>query len=134
MDSVSFFTGVSDDSSAFSEKLDTLLTWSITPLQFGDHRPYAAATLLRIWRNKSEERAVRRDITSPDEILQDQLFDWLDESIAAGEEENLGNIARLFGKLVKDELFEYARYVQRLVARGEPGLSYTEVCWMANFL
>jgi mediator of RNA polymerase II transcription subunit 12 len=70
---------------------------------------------------------MRRDFTSPDDFLQDLLFDWLDESELAGEEANLANVVSLFGKLVRDGLFQYAKYVQRLVARGEPGLSYTQV-------
>lgn len=127
MKSVQFFDSVADDPSIFTEKINTLLSWAVTPLQFGDHRPYAAATLIGLWRNKCEERAMRREFTSPNEFLQDQLFDWLDESEIAGEECNLRNVAELFGKLVKDSLFDYAKYVQRLVARGEPGLSYTEV-------
>jgi len=127
METIPFFECVSDDPSAFTEKIDTLLTWSITPLQFGDHRPYAAATLIRLWRDKCEERAMRREFTSPREFLQDQLFDWLDESEVGGEDSNLRSVAGLFGKFVRDGLFDYAKYVQRLVARGEPGLSYTEV-------
>lgn len=127
MTAVSFFDGVSDCSLAFTEKLGTLLTWSITPLQFGDHRIYAAATLLRLWRDRFGERAIRRDTSSPDDFIQDQLFDWLDGNDVAGDDVNLSNVACLFGKLVKDGLFQYAPYVQRLVARGEPGLSFTEV-------
>lgn len=128
MESVIFFESVADDPSIFAEKIDILLSWAVTPLQFGDHRPYAAATLIGLWRNKCEERAMRREFTSPNQFLQDQLFDWLDESDIAGEDGNLRNVAGLFGKLVKDNLFDYAKYVQRLVARGEPGLSYTEAC------
>jgi len=128
LNTIPFFDGSSDQPSLFTEKLDTLLTWSITPLQFGDHRPYAAATLLRLWRKRCGERAMRRDFTSPDDFLQDQLFDWLDESEPAAEEANLSSVAGLYGKLVRDGLFQYAKYVQRLVARGEPGLSYTQVC------
>lgn len=127
MESVQFFDSVADDPSIFTEKINTLLSWAVTPLQFGDHRPYAAATLIGLWRNKCEERAMRREFTSPNEFLHDQLFDWLDESEIAGEECNLRNVAELFGKLVKDSLFDYAKYLQRLVARGEPGLSYIEV-------
>jgi mediator of RNA polymerase II transcription subunit 12 len=127
MDSVPFFDGVSENPSVFAENINTLLTWSITPLQFGDHRPYTAATLLRLWRHRRGERAMRRDFTSPDDFLQDQLFDWLDENELAGEETNLSSVVGLFGKLVRDSLFDYAKYVQRLVARGEPGLSYTQV-------
>lgn len=99
----------------------------MTPLQYGDHRPYAAVTLLRRWLDRAGERATRRDFTSPREILQDLLFDWLNGSEVAGEETNLMAVAVLFGELVKCELFEYAIYVQRLIARCEPGLSYAAV-------
>lgn len=131
MASVVFLTDHLDDCSAFIDKLQMLLTWSVTPLQFGDHRPFAAVTLIRNWRVKVGDRATRRDFTGPDEFLQDQLFDWLDTSDIAGDPQNLRAVANLFGKLVKDDLFSYACYIQRLVARGESGLSYSEV-WPSN--
>ncbi|KAI0356240.1 hypothetical protein OH77DRAFT_1401364 [Trametes cingulata] len=124
--SVSLFDDNSDISPSFSRKLDFLLTWSVTPLQYGDHRPYAAACLLQIWRNKAEERAIRRDAPSPDEQIQDLLFDWLDSSDVAGDPGNLPAVALLFGQLVKHELFSYEQYMQRLIARGETGLSYSQ--------
>ncbi len=104
-----------------------LLTWSVTPLQYGDHRPFAAVTLIRLWRDRARERATRRDIETPSDFLQDQLFDWLDTSEVAGETGNLRDVALLYGKLVKQQLFSYTKYIQRLIARGEPGLSFTEV-------
>ncbi|KAJ7690646.1 hypothetical protein B0H17DRAFT_1064288 [Mycena rosella] len=127
MASVSFFsTDHLDDCLVFIDKLQMLLTWSVTPLQFGDHRPFAAVTLIRNWRDKVGDRATRRDFAGPNEFLQDQLFDWLDTSDIAGDPHNLHPVAILFGKLVKDDLFSYAGYIQRLVARGESGLSYSE--------
>ncbi|KAI0071713.1 hypothetical protein K474DRAFT_1733093 [Panus rudis PR-1116 ss-1] len=126
MSSVSFFHDVSDESPEFAQKLDVLLTWSVTPLQYGDHRPYAVASLLRCWREEAGERAIRRGRVSPDEFIQDKLFDWLDSSPVAAESNNIPNVALLFGQLVKDELFSYPLYVQRLVARGELGLSFSE--------
>ncbi|KAJ7209594.1 hypothetical protein GGX14DRAFT_630911, partial [Mycena pura] len=127
MASVSFFsTDHLDDSVAFIDKLHMLLTWSVTPLQFGDHRPSAAVTLIRNWRDKVGNRATRKDFTGPDEFLQDQLFDWLDTSDIADDAQTLSSVAILFGKLVKDGLFSYAGYIQRLIARGECGLSYSE--------
>ncbi|KAJ7128929.1 hypothetical protein C8R43DRAFT_1026393 [Mycena crocata] len=127
MSSVSFFsTDHLDDCSVFIDKLQMLLTWSVTPLQFGDHRPFAAVTLIRNWRDKVGDRATRRDFAGPDEFLQDQLFDWLDTSDIAGEPQNLGAVAILFGKLVKEDLFSYAGYIQRLIARGECHLAYSE--------
>ncbi|KAI0633322.1 hypothetical protein C8Q77DRAFT_1217758 [Trametes polyzona] len=126
MSAVSLFDDSSEISPSFSRKLDFLLTWSVTPLQYGDHRPYAAACLLQIWRNKAEERAIRRDAPSPDEQIQDLLFDWLDSSDVAGDPGNLPAVALLFGQLVKHELFSYGQYMQRLIARGETGLSYND--------
>ncbi|KAJ7755754.1 hypothetical protein DFH07DRAFT_490213 [Mycena maculata] len=127
MASVVFFsTDHLDDCLVFVDKLQMLLTWSVTPLQFGDHRPFAAVTLIRNWRVKVGDRATRRDFTGPDEFLQDQLFDWLDTSDIAGDPQNLRAVANLFGKLVRDDLFSYAGYIQRLVARGESGLSFFE--------
>ncbi|KAJ6602183.1 hypothetical protein B0H10DRAFT_2167359 [Mycena sp. CBHHK59/15] len=125
--SVTFFSAdLQDDSQVFIDKLQMLLTWSVTPLQFGDHRPFAAVTLIRNWRDRVGDRATRRDFAGPDEFLQDQLFDWLDISDPAGDGQNLRAVAILFGKLVKEDLFSFARYIQRLVARGETGLSYSE--------
>ncbi|KAH7922771.1 hypothetical protein BV22DRAFT_1094076 [Leucogyrophana mollusca] len=112
---ISFFSySTSESTSTFTDKLDTLLTWAVTPLQYGDHRPYAAVTLLRAYRERG------RDFSSS---IHDHLFDWLDSSEVARESRNLRAVAALFGKLVKENLFEYATYVQRLVARGEEGLS-----------
>ncbi|CAL1707851.1 unnamed protein product [Somion occarium] len=126
LESVLFFDTASDESPTFAQKLDILLTWSVTPLQYGDHRPYAAASLLRCWRDRAGERAIRRDRASPDEFIQDHLFDWLDASDAAAEEGNISSVALLFGQLVKHGLFSYPVYIQRLIARGEPGLSFAE--------
>lgn len=122
-----YFSYDMNDCVGFKEKMDLLLTWSVTPLQYGDHRPFAAATLIRTWRDKACDRATRRNIANPSDFLQDQLFDWLDTSEVAGETSNIRDIALLYGKLVKHDVFSYASYIQRLVARGEVGLSYAEV-------
>ncbi|KAF9231909.1 hypothetical protein BU15DRAFT_55624 [Melanogaster broomeanus] len=116
---ISFFPCHSTDcsSSVFTDKLDTLLTWAVTPLQFGPHRPFAAVTLLL----QHHERTARRELSCA--VLQDHLFDWLDTSEVAADSANLRFVAALFGRLVKDSLFDYAAYIQRLVARSEPGLS-----------
>lgn len=134
MTAVPFFQNGPDNTPVFKEKLDMLLTWSVTPLQYGDHRPFAAVTLVRLWRDRARERATRRDIETPSDFLQDQLFDWLDSSEVAGETNNLRDVALLYGKLVKQELFSYTKYIQRLIARGEPGLSFTEVPIISNLL
>ncbi|KAF9219563.1 hypothetical protein BS17DRAFT_760662 [Gyrodon lividus] len=122
MSTINFFSGQSTDysSSVFTDKLDTLLTWAVTPLQFGPHRPFAAVTLLFQYR----ERTTRRELSCA--ALQDYLFDWLDTSEVAADGANLRSVAALFGKLVKDCLFDYSAYIQRLIARSEPGLSCSE--------
>lgn len=127
METCTFFDGISEASPVFAHKLDILLTWSVTPLQFGDHRPYAAVSLLQCWRVRAEERAIRRDRASPHDDLQDCLFDWLDSSEVAEDESNLASVSLLFDQLVKHGLFDYGMYIQRLIARGEAGLSSTDV-------
>lgn len=111
----------------FSRKVDLLLSWCASPLQFGSHRPYAAVTLLRLWRSKAEENADVHDFISPQEKLQDELFDWLDVSDLVGKNENADSVSLLFGELVENGLFSYESYLQRLIARGETGLSFAEV-------
>ncbi|KAF8070344.1 hypothetical protein FPV67DRAFT_1413891 [Lyophyllum atratum] len=125
MASLQFFSHSPDDEADFTEKLDMLLTWSVTSLQYGDHRPFAAVTLIRNWRTQAGDRATRRDFNPPDEFLQDRLFDWLDSSDIARNPDNIRAVSLLFGKLVKHDLFSYASYIQRLIARGENGLSST---------
>ncbi|KAI6044642.1 hypothetical protein EDC04DRAFT_2641397 [Pisolithus marmoratus] len=123
MSTIEFFSCDATDhpsTSTFYSKLDTLLTWSVTPLQFGPHRTYAAVSLLSQYR----QRTARREVSLS--ALQDYLFDWLDTSEVAAESGNLRSVSALFGKLVKDGLFDYASYLQRLVARGEESLSYAQ--------
>ncbi|KAG2121417.1 hypothetical protein BD769DRAFT_1629455 [Suillus cothurnatus] len=130
MSTISFFSSQIPDctsSSSFVDKLDTLLTWAVTPLQYGSHRPYAAVTLLRAY----HERNARRELSSV--TLHDHLFDWLDSKPVVREAGNLRAVAGLFGKLIKNGLFDYAAYVQRLVARGEEGLSLSEPDETASF-
>lgn len=108
-------------SPVFARKVERLLTWAVTPLQFGDHRPYAAATLLQRWR----ERLGPRSRSNDQDILQDLLFEFLDANEPDGQ--SLPAITLLYGELVKGGLFSYELYVQRLIARGEPGLSFSDV-------
>ncbi|KAG2113880.1 uncharacterized protein F5147DRAFT_788005 [Suillus discolor] len=128
MSTISFFSSqIPDSSSSFVDKLDTLLTWAVTSLQYGSHRPYAAVTLLQAY----HERNARRELSSA--TLHDYLFDWLDSKPVVREAGNLRAVAGLFGKLMKSGLFDYAAYVQRLVARGEEGLSLSEPDGTASF-
>ncbi|KAI0311143.1 hypothetical protein OF83DRAFT_1152155 [Amylostereum chailletii] len=117
LDSFVYFDPQQSDE-VFALKVDRLLSWSVTPLQYGDHRPYAAVTLLQRW----ADRTARRALAIPQDFLQDLLFDFLD----GGEAQHLPALALLFGELVKRELFSYEKYVQRLIARCEPGLSFSD--------
>jgi mediator of RNA polymerase II transcription subunit 12, fungi type len=124
LETFTFFDGGIESEQLFAAKLDRLLTWSVTPLQFGDHRPFVAATILRRARVQWGARAARRNSAAPDGKLQDLLFEWLDRNETCND---VASVALLFGELVRSELFSYASYVQRLIARGEPGLLYSEV-------
>lgn len=100
-----------------------LLTWSVTSLQFGQHRPFAAVTIIRHWRIRTAARATRRCYAPHDELLQDHLFDWLDKAEVAGQPASLSPVSLLYGMLIKHDLFSYVSYIQRLIARGDLGPS-----------
>ncbi|KZT24227.1 hypothetical protein NEOLEDRAFT_1067868 [Neolentinus lepideus HHB14362 ss-1] len=125
-DGAAFFDSHNEDVAAFTRKLDLLLCWCVTPLQYGDNRTYATISLLLQWRDRAHERAWRRNVGAPTQLLQDLLFDWLDSSDMAGDPDNIRAIAWLYGGLAKHDLFSYAEYLQRLISRGEVGISDTE--------
>ena len=81
-------------------KLNRLLTWSVRPLRFGDHRPFVAAMILRRARAQWGARAARRNSGAPDGKLQDSdlLFEWLDWD---GTSSEVAAVALLFGELVR---------------------------------
>lgn len=87
-------------------------------------------TLLSQWRERAEERASRRDFAFPDEEIQDELFLWLDTNEEASDERNARMVSLLFGELIQKGLFSYDKYIQRLIARGEIGLSLNEVAYV----
>lgn len=120
------------DQAQLSAKLDILLTWAISPTQYGHHRHYLVVTIISAWCDQQNDRDARRQMerdsgSTPNEVLQDALFDFLDKSDMLAGGERLGDTALLFGQLGKAKLFSFAAYLQRLVARGEPGLSFTNV-------
>ena len=67
----------------------------------------------------------RRGILRLHHDVLDMLFDFLDENEPNAQ--SLPAIALLYGELVKGGLFSYELYVQRLIARGEPGLLFSDV-------
>ncbi|PFH52051.1 hypothetical protein AMATHDRAFT_57831 [Amanita thiersii Skay4041] len=126
LNTISFLQCLTEDMAHFAAKIDIVFTWSISSHQYGDHRPFAAVTLIKLWREKFCERASRRDLLSPDHSLQDILFDWLDTCEAAGEKHNTKSVVMLYSLLIDHGLFHFPAYIQRLIARGESGLSFTE--------
>jgi len=111
-------------SDIFWDRACILLDWSVTPLQYGDHRIYAVANVLRQSKEKLDEQLALRDPSCPrgDALFQMRLFEWLDTSKIVGELENRRTVAPLLGQLTKLQLFSYTQYVQRLIARGDVGL------------
>ena len=111
-------------SDLFWDRVYVLLDWSVTPLQYGDHRIYAVASILRDCKEKLDEQLVLRDpsCSRGDVLFHMRLFEWLDTSKIVGEPENRRTVAPLLGQLIKLDLFSYTQYVQRLIARGDVGL------------
>ena len=123
-------------SDLFWDRAYVLLDWSVTPLQYGDHRIYAVANVLRQSKEKLDEQLALRDPSCPrgDALFQMRLFEWLDTSGIVGELENRRTVAPLLGQLIKLQLFSYTQYVQRLIARGDVGLGPQSVSiWRREF-
>ena len=123
-------------SGLFWDRAYVLLDWSVTPLQYGDHRIYAVANVLRQSKEKLDEQLALRDQSCPrgDALFQMRLFEWLDTSKIVGELENRRTVAPLLGQLIKLQLFSYTQYVQRLIARGDVGLGPQSVSiWLRVF-
>lgn len=51
--------------------------------------------------------------------LHDQLFEWLDSVHGQSFISSAREIARLFGELIRRQLFSYDRYIQRLISRSD---------------
>ncbi|KAJ1304311.1 hypothetical protein OPQ81_005471 [Rhizoctonia solani] len=125
LSSVSYFQPDGSD----DQKLSVLLTWAVTPSQYGSHRPFLACSLL----------ARRSEGTR----WQEGIWRWLDESeevraVGIWEDEKEGGVpsssgiddgakimwqsrdavALLVGELIEKGLFSYGWYMQKLIARG----------------
>ncbi|TFY76949.1 hypothetical protein EWM64_g7062 [Hericium alpestre] len=75
-DTFTFFDSQLTDAQ-FASKVDRLLTWSVTPLQYGDHRPYAAVTLL-----PPQTPPAKCPTNSPAVHIHQARTDFLDDSFA----------------------------------------------------
>ncbi|KZT58942.1 hypothetical protein CALCODRAFT_549965, partial [Calocera cornea HHB12733] len=109
-----------DSENTYDDQLKLLLTWAVSRFQYGDHRPYAVASILRKWMDDAKLQAIRQKVkVKPAEMLQDRLFLWLHNYPAHSLQSDMPAIAILIGELIRRGVFSYARYVQELVARGE---------------
>ncbi|TFL04760.1 hypothetical protein BDV98DRAFT_330597 [Pterulicium gracile] len=110
-------TGVSDPATVKSH-IHMLLTWSVSPLQHGDHRPIAAARLLSILKTVSQLEH-EKDRISRGAFIHDSIFEWLDTADVVGDPGNIALLSVLLEGVIDSSLFSYTEYIQRLVARGE---------------
>ena len=119
----SFFDGSSSpgasaiDLSRLEEKVFILLDWAIGLFQLGNHRPYAAYTLLHRWSEQYDEHRPKPFDFYP------ILYKWLDTFPAAKKEDNALAIGITFGELIRQGLFSYSRYLQSLIANGHTARS-----------
>jgi mediator of RNA polymerase II transcription subunit 12 len=114
-----------EDEVVVNERLSLLLSWAVTPAQYGVVRPYLAAALLRTWSSMHSDKI---GVRAPHDVVQDAVFDWLDASPHSTLESSALEVAALMSLLIRGSLFSYDKYVQRLLARNESGLSMTSVC------
>jgi mediator of RNA polymerase II transcription subunit 12, fungi type len=121
------FSDEDGDETSFADRVHIVLSWAVTTCQYGSHRPYIAVVLLKHWMSEASKQHTWSRSPTPQSILQDVLFDWLDKSPHAALEDNAFSVANLFGKLIPEGLFSYSTYLQRLLIRDEPGLSFASV-------
>lgn len=133
---------------AWKARVNTLCEWAITNSRYGHHRIFLVGTLLRLWRDSPNlavhlsplEKASRlqsallefldsfngthhplsqSDNSSHGHHQQQQHLDHHEQHLQHSSEDVLEAMARLFGNLIRDRLFSYQQYIQRLIARGD---------------
>ena len=116
---MNFFDGASSPSASvvdldkLGEKVSILLNWSMGLFALGSHRAYAVYTLLKLWSERHDEhRAAPFDFFLV-------LYQWLDTSSAAKDNDNALGIGIVFGELIRQGIFSYSRYLQHLIAQGQ---------------
>ncbi|KAG9085643.1 RNA polymerase II mediator complex subunit, partial [Ceratobasidium sp. 392] len=130
LSSVSYFQPDGSD----DQKLSVLLTWAVTPSQYGTHRPYLACSLLaRRAEGTRWQEGIWRWLDESDEVR--AIGSWeKDENtlLSAGANGEDGGknvwhsrdaVALLVGELIEKGLFSYGWYMQKLIARGITDLS-----------
>jgi mediator of RNA polymerase II transcription subunit 12 len=125
LSSVPYFQSDGSD----DQKLSVLLTWAVTPSQYGAHRPFLACSLLA---RRSEgtrwQEGIWRWLDDSDEVR--AVGSWENERegsvpLSAVIEETAKNVwhsrdavALLVGELIEKGLLSYGWYMQKLIARG----------------
>ncbi|KAB5588281.1 Med12 domain containing protein [Ceratobasidium theobromae] len=125
LSSVSYFQSDGSD----DQKLSVLLTWAVTPSQYGTHRPFLACSLLaRRAGGARWQEGIWRWLDTSDEVR--AVGAWENERedgvpLSAGLEEGPKNawhnrdaVALLVGELIEKGLLSYGWYMQKLIARG----------------
>ncbi|KAF8706022.1 Transcription mediator complex subunit Med12, partial [Rhizoctonia solani] len=118
------------------QKLSVLLTWAVTPSQYGSHRPFLACSLLA---RRSEgtrwQEGIWRWLDESDEVRAVGIWENDKEegvSTSAGIDDaskimwhSRDAVALLVGELIEKGLFSYGWYMQKLIARGitDPNLA-----------
>ncbi|KAF8756928.1 Transcription mediator complex subunit Med12 [Rhizoctonia solani] len=118
------------------QKLSVLLTWAVTPSQYGSHRPFLACSLLA---RRSEgtrwQEGIWRWLDESDEVRAIGIWENDKEegvSTSAGIDDaskimwhSRDAVALLVGELIEKGLFSYGWYMQKLIARGitDPNLA-----------
>ncbi|KAH7339351.1 hypothetical protein B0J17DRAFT_705466 [Rhizoctonia solani] len=125
LSSVSYFQPDGSD----DQKLSVLLTWAVTPSQYGSHRPFLACSLLArrsegtrwqegIWRWLDESEEVRAVGTWEDEREEGVPSSAGIDDGAKIMWQSRDAVALLAGELIEKGLFSYGWYMQKLIARG----------------
>jgi mediator of RNA polymerase II transcription subunit 12, fungi type len=127
----------------FGRRLSILLSWATNADQAGDlsTRPYAAGSLIQIWKGRSVS-----SVPNVSQTLQRHLLNWLEEQgfirpknlnelsgsypiihrPSVQKPEEIEATAVLFGDLVKRRLFSFSDYLTRMSFVGDSSSTKTD--------
>ncbi|CAJ0627556.1 13205_t:CDS:10, partial [Entrophospora sp. SA101] len=94
----------------------SLCFWAVTNLRSGDYRIYSVCQILDIWKKiaYNDNEKIEKQT-----CIQNSLMKFLNEyQIGKNGLDELDVISRLFGELIRYELFSHHKYMLRLIANG----------------
>lgn len=108
---------------AFAVKLDILLSWATAKSALRSRtsraqRSYAVATILSLF-------LIARAGSGPQPAegwpvaVQGEVFNWVDDSALARDEDNVEVVADVLGELARRSVISYPAFLMRLIARGQ---------------